>query len=162
MLSYSLKWGILLSVTGFIWVLMEFVLGFQTDKIQQHASITNLVLLPVMLILHLALLEFRRITGPKTAFKHLMIGALSITGITVVLIPFLQWIFFTLINPGFFETFRNYAVSTGQMTAEAASAYFTLSSYLTMSVVASVLTNLVVSAILASLILRQKKIYDQG
>lgn len=161
MLSFSLKWGILLSLTGFVWVVLEYVLGFQTDKIQQHASITNLVLLPVMLILHLALLEFRRITGPKTAFKHLMIGALSITGITVVLIPFLQWIFFTLVNPGFFDTFKKFAVSSGQMSVEAANAYFNLSSYLTMSVVASVLTNLVVSAILASLILRQSKIYNQ-
>lgn len=160
MLNFSLKWGIILSLTGFIWIVLEFIFGFHTDKIQEHAALTNLVLLPVMLVLHLALLEFYKMTGPKTVFKQMMIGAVSITGITVVLIPFFQWIFFTLINPNFFENFIAFTVDSGKMSPEAAKAYFNLPSYLTMSVVSSVLTNLVVSAILSSLILRQKRFFN--
>jgi hypothetical protein len=161
MFNFSLKWGGLLSLIGFVWVVMEFLLGFHSEKIAQHSTLTNLVLLPVMLVLHLALLEFKRITGPKTAFKHMMIAAISITGVTVVLIPFLQWIFFTLINPDFFLNFKNFVVSTGKMTPQAAEGYFNLPNYLTMSVVASVLTNLVVAAILSSLILRQNKFFSK-
>lgn len=156
MLRYSLKWGGIIAALGFIWLLIEYFFGYQSDKIGQHSSMTNLVLLPNMLIIHLALTEFKRMTGPKSAFKHLMIGAFCFTGIAVVLVPFLQWIFFSFINPGYFEFFSRFKVEHELMTTLEAQEFYTLSNFLTTGVVATALTQLTLSAIVSYLLLKKE------
>src|SRR5690606_4428857 len=110
--------------------------GLHDVHIDQHATWTNLIFVPAIVVYVLALRDKR-----KTAYNGVMnyrqgfLTGVWITGFITLLSPFTQLITSLVISPEYFSNAATYAVAQGMMTAEEAGEYFSLKNYLKQTVI---------------------------
>ena len=139
-----------------IWMYFEKAMGWYDEKIAEHATYTNFVAIPAILVYVFALLEKR-----KKHYKNVMswkqgfVSGMIITAVVVILTPFSQMVTHDLISPEYFENVSAYAVNEGQMTQAEADAYFNLKTYLWQSAVFALVIGAVTSALVAVFVRRK-------
>lgn len=148
----AIRFGIIFALMQFAWLIGEYLVGLQTTYIDQHVHYTNLILLPSVAIMVWGLFARRAELGGELSYLQALGQGLG-TGVTVGLLSIgVQYLFFTYINPQFFADFRDYAVDQGAMSAPAAEAYFSRTSYAIQAAlfapVGGILTNAVVGLFL--------------
>jgi len=152
----EIKWGLIFVIMMLVWMYFEKAMGWHGENIADHATYTNFVAIPSIIVYVLALLEKR-----KKHFNNVMtwkqgfISGLIITAVVVILTPFSQLVTHELITPEYFENVKAYAVDQGQMTQEEASNYFNLTSYLWQSIVGALIMGALTSAIVAIFVRRK-------
>lgn len=152
----EIKWGLIFVIMMLVWMYFEKAMGWHGKNIADHATYTNFVAIPSIIIYVLALLEKR-----KKHFNNVMtwkqgfISGLIITAVVVILTPFSQLVTHELITPEYFENVKAYAVDQGQMTQEEANNYFNLTSYLWQSIVGALIMGALTSAIVAIFVKRK-------
>ncbi|MDV6316711.1 DUF4199 domain-containing protein [Idiomarina sp. HP20-50] len=145
----EIKWGVLFTIAGLLWMLMERLVGLHDNYIAYHATYTNFFALIAIGIYVLALKEKREkdLNGSMT-WKQGFFSGLIIAVVVAILTPISQWITHVIISPNYFDNVSAFAVTQGKMTAEEAEVYFTLGSY----IVQSMLFALVIGAITAAIV----------
>lgn len=151
----ELKWGVIFSVMGFLWVCLEAAVGLHGRFIAWHPILTNLVAIPSVIIMVLAILEKRRVLGGVITFKQAFLCGLGVSLVVAVLSPLTQFIFHRLINPGYFENAIRYGVEQGKTTLEQAQAFFNLPSYMIQSVLAAIIMGSITSLVIAAMIKKE-------
>lgn len=151
----ELKWGVIFSVMGLVWVILEFLVGLHDRFIAWHPYLTNLIAIPSVIIMVLAILEKRRVLGGAITFKQAFLCGLGVSLVVAVLSPLTQFIFHRLINPGFFENAIRYGVEHGKTTLAEAQAFFNLQSYMLQSVFAAIIIGAITSLVIAAMIKKE-------
>jgi hypothetical protein len=149
------KWGVIFAVMGLIWVTLEYLVGLHGRFIAWHPILTNLIAVPSVIIMVLAILEKRRVLGGTISFKQAFLCGLGVSVVVAMLSPLTQFIFHTLINPGFFENAIRYGVEQGKTTLAEAQAFFNLQSYMLQSVLAALIMGSITSLVIAAMIKKE-------
>lgn len=152
----EIRWGIYFILMQLSWMLLEKLLGYHDAKIEQHATVSMLVMIPSFLLYFLALRQKRvQDFGGKMSFGQGFVAGLIITATVTVLTPFSQLITSLVITPDYFNNMIAYAVNKGMMTQLEAEAEFNLTNYLLMSTVFAPVAGIVTSAVMAALNMRK-------
>lgn len=149
----EIKWGIIFIVFMLLWMLMEKLLGFHDERIEQHAIVTNLIAIPAILIYVFALLDKRkRDLNGKMTYVQGLISGIIISIVVAVFTPLNQYIINTYISPEYFNNMIEYTVENDIMTEAAAKDYFNLKSYIIQSTIGAPIMGIITSAIVAILV----------
>lgn len=139
-----------------LWMYFEKMMGWHDEKIADHATYTNFVAIPAILVYVFALLEKRKKHYNNVmSWKQGFVSGMIITAVVVILTPFSQMVTHDLISPEYFENVSAYAVNEGQMTQAEADAYFNLKNYLWQSAVFALVIGAVTSALVAVFVRRK-------
>ncbi|MGF1670457.1 MAG: DUF4199 domain-containing protein, partial [Balneolaceae bacterium] len=127
----EIKWGIIFVVMTLVWIAMEKALGLHSTHIEHHATYTNFIAIPAIVIYVLALLEKRKKDfGGTMSYKQGFISGLIITLVVTILSPLSQVLISSVISPDYFSNMIEYTSENGIMDREAAEAWFNLKSYI--------------------------------
>lgn len=148
----ELKWALIFLAMQLVWMAGEKLAGLHGPLIEKHALYTNFIAIPSVLIYILALRDKRlRDYGGFMTYRQGFISGLLITAIVTLLSPLMIWLTVGVISPDFFAHFREYAVASGQMSAEQAAAYFSLRSYMVQAAFGAAAMGTVTAALVALL-----------
>ncbi|RAI89991.1 DUF4199 domain-containing protein [Algoriphagus yeomjeoni] len=149
-IKIEIKWALIFVIMMLAWMALEKSLGYHDEKIADHPFFTNFVAIPSILIYVFALLDKKKnhYYG-LMSYKQGFITGFIITIIVAIFSPLAQYITIEFITPEYFPNVINYAVSSGEMTQEAAEAYFNLKSYMIQSIIGALIMGTVTSAIVA-------------
>lgn len=151
----ELKWGVIFSAMGLIWLTLEYLVGLQSRFIAWHWVLTNLVAIPSVIIMVLAILEKRRVVGGTISFKQAFLCGFGVSVVVAALSPLTQFMFHRLIHPGYFENAIRYGVEQGKTTLAEAQAFFNLQSYMLQSVCAAIIIGSITSLVIAAMIKKE-------
>lgn len=154
----EIKWAIIFTVMGLLWMLLERITGLHSTNIDKHAIFTNFIAIPAIAIYVLALLDKRKnYYGGTMTYKQGFISGLIITGIVTLLSPLTQYITTTIITPNFFDNMIEYVVDEGTMTREAAENYFNTKSYIIQALIGAPVMGILTTAIVAFFTKKEEK-----
>ena len=151
----EIKWGLIFTAVALLWMVVEKLLGWHGEKIAQHATYTNLFAIIAIAVYVFALLEKRKELSGVMSWKEGFVSGVIITIVVTILSPVSQWVTHQIISPEYFPNVINYVVESGNMTREAAEAFFNLSSYMVQASIGGLVMGLITSAVVA-LILKNK------
>lgn len=151
----EIKWGVIFSVMGLLWLTLEYLVGLHDSLIAWHPILTNLVAIPSVIIMVLAILEKRRVLGGRITFGQAFLCGLGVSIVVALLSPVTQFIFHRLINPGYFENAIRYVVTQGKASLEQAQGLFNLQSYMIQSVLAALIIGSITSLVIAAMIKKE-------
>lgn len=154
----EIKWGILFSIMGLVWMMLEKAVGLHDEHIDKHMVYTNLIAIPAIAIYIMALMEKRRKDyGGSLTFKQGFVSGLFITLVATILSPLNQYITSTFITPDYFANATAYVIEVGMMTEEEASSYFNLKNYMIQGLVYAPVMGILTSVIVAFAVKRTPK-----
>ncbi|HEX8998424.1 MAG TPA: DUF4199 domain-containing protein [Blastocatellia bacterium] len=146
----EIKWGVIFTIVGLLWMVLERVSGLHDKYIHLHPFLTNLFALPAIIMMVLAIKEKKRLLGGKISFTQAFLCGLAVSVVVAALSPLAQWITARVISPNYFPNAINYAVQAGLQTREQAEAFFNLNSYMLQAslgaLVMGILTTLIIAA----------------
>ena len=149
-IKIEIKWAVIFVLMMLGWMVLEKSLGYHDEKIADHPTFTNFVAIPSIAIYVFALLDKKKnFYYGLMSYKQGFLSGLIISVIVALLSPLSQYIVIEFITPEYFPNVINYAVSSGEMTQEAAESYFNLKSYMIQSVIGALGMGTVTSAIVA-------------
>ena len=146
----EIKWALIFAVIALLWMVMEKALGWHDEKIDQHATLTMLFVIPAIIIYYLALTDKRRnfYDGKMTWLQGFLSG-LYIGIIVAVLSPVTQYVVSYYISPDYFKNAIEYSVSSGALEQDVAERHFNYSSYVLQSSLGAVVSGAVTAALVA-------------
>jgi len=125
----AIRFGVIFSLMQFVWIIGEYLVGLHTVYIAQHATWTNAVLIPSIAIMVWGLHARKAELGGEISYLQSLGQGLGV-GVTVgILSVGVQYLFFTYINPNFFDDFIGYAVDNQLANLDEAEAYFNFTNY---------------------------------
>jgi len=93
-LKIEIKWAIIFSVIGLMWMVLEKLVGLHSTHIDKHMYLTNLFAIPAIIVMVLALKDKKRVFykglmsyGYYTS-KHATHFSLSVPVVSVQNVPF--------------------------------------------------------------------------
>lgn len=133
-------------------------MGWYSDKIADHTTMTNFFAFVAIAIYAFALLDKRKSSydGFMT-WKQGFVSGIVLSLFITLLNPLATLLIHKVISPEYFPNIIAYAIESGQATKEEAKAYFTLSSYLVQGAIFSLIVGVFTSAIVAFFVKRKPK-----
>lgn len=152
------KWAAIFVLMTLAWMLHERLFGLHAEHLDKHAIVTNLIMIPAILIFVLALRDKRKnfYGGSMTYMQGFLTGAV-ISVLVMVVSPLTQYVISTFISPDYFANVIRYSVEQGTMTQQAAEEYFNLKNYMILSAIGSLVMGLLTSAVVA-IFMRKKSV----
>lgn len=161
----EIRTGILLSVGLFLWLLLEFFLGFHTTRIDYHPFITWLsIAIPIAGIYWSMKVKRDRDYAGKISFVQALKSGLVVTAIMSLISPIMVFVYVSVINPLFFSTMLahskvmieglNISIVDKEKMIEESTRNFSTSSYLMQSFFGSLIMGTVLSLLTAVLMKR--------
>jgi len=146
----EIKWGLIFTAVLILWMVFEWAMGWHGERIDQHATMTNIFAIVAIVVYVIAFLDKRKrdFGGTMTWAQGFMTG-FAITVVVAILSPVAQWIIHTFISPEFFENMIDHSVDTGNMSRSEARGYFNLKSYMIQGSLGALMMGVVTSAIVA-------------
>lgn len=157
-LKIEIKWAIIFSVIGLLWMLLEKLVGLHSTHIDKHMYLTNLFAIPAIIVMVLALKEKKKdFYAGQMNYKQGLISGIILSVFIALLSPLTQWITSTIITPEYFPNVIAYSVETGyHKSIEEAEAYFNLKNYIVQSTIGALVMGIITTAI-AMVFIRSKK-----
>jgi hypothetical protein len=157
-LKIEIKWAIIFSVIGLLWMLLEKLVGLHSTHIDKHMYLTNLFAIPAIIVMVLALKDKKKdFYAGQMNYKQGLISGTILSVFIALLSPLTQWITSTIITPEYFPNVIAYSVETGYYKSiEEAEAYFNLKNYIVQSIIGALLMGIITTAI-AMIFIRSKK-----
>lgn len=153
----EIKWAIIFVLMQLLWMLMERLTGLHDVNIDKHATFTNLIAIPAVIVYLLALLDKRkRDYNGKMSYKQGVISGLIITAVVTILSPVSQAITSLVITPEYFNNIIQYTVDNGKMSLEMAEEYFTLKNYIIQGLMYTPVMGIVTTLIVAIFTIRKR------
>ncbi|MEX0662799.1 MAG: DUF4199 domain-containing protein [Balneolaceae bacterium] len=146
----EIKWGFIFTAVMLLWMVIERLMGWHSENIDQHVYMTNIFAIPAIAVYVFALIDKRKndYLGSMTWMQGFKCGVF-ITLVAAVLSPLAQLIIHTVISPDFFQNMIEYSVETGSVSRENAESTFNLSSYMVQGVIGTLVMGIITSAIVA-------------
>lgn len=146
--SIEIKWGLIFVLMSLLWLALEKAVGLHDTHIDLHATYTNFMAIPAIVVYFLALRDKRKnFYSGQMNYKQGFISGLLITLWVTLLVPLTQYITFSIITPDYFQNAINYAVESGNMTQSEAEEYFSTQSYLLQGLIGAPVMGVVTTAI---------------
>ena len=157
-LKIEIKWAIIFSVIGLLWMLLEELIGLHSTHIDKHMYLTNLYAIPAIIVMVLTLKEKKKdFYAGQMNYKQGLISGIILSVFIALLSPLTQWITSTIITPEYFPNVIAYSVETGyHKSIEEAEAYFNLKNYIIQSTIGALVMGIITTAI-AMVFIRSKK-----
>ena len=157
-IKIEIKWAIIFSLVGLLWMLLEKLVGLHSEHIDKHMYLTNLFAIPAIILMVLALKDKKKdFYKGQMSYKQGFISGLILSIIIALLSPLTQWITSTIITPEYFPNVIAYAVETGyHKSLEEAEAFFNLKNYMIQGAIGALVMGVVTTAI-AMIFIRSKK-----
>ncbi len=148
--TIELKWAFFFIIMMLLWMIMEKLVGLHDVYIDQHATYTNLVALPAILIYFFALRDKREsFYKGKMTYTQGLVSGLIITAVVTVITPASQFLISTFITPDYFANVSAYSIEQGLMTEKQAADYFNLKSYILQATMGAPIMGIITSLIVA-------------
>lgn len=157
-IKIEIKWAIIFSLMGLVWMLLEKLSGLHSTYIDYHLYLTNLFAIPAIWVMVLALKEKKKVYyNGNISYKQGLISGIVLSFIIALFSPLTQWITTYIITPDYFPNVIKRSVEIGyfKTTAEA-EANFNYSNYAVQGAIAALIMGLVTTAI-AMIFIRTKK-----
>lgn len=148
--TIEIKWAIIFSVVGLLWMLMEKLTGLHSTHIDKHMYLTNLFAIPAIIMMVLALKDKKRnFYKGQMSYKQGFVSGLIISVFIALLSPLTQWITSAIITPEYFPNVIAYSVETGYYKSVAeAEAYFNLKNYIIQSSIGALIMGIITTAVI--------------
>ena len=146
----EIKWALIFVAVMLLWMVFEKMMGLHDRHIDKHATYSNFVAIPAILIYVLALLDKKKnFYGGYMPFKQAFFSGMVVTLIVTLLTPLTQYITSTIITPEYFNNAKAYAVSQGKLTESEANDYFNLKSYILIGALGTLIMGTVTTFVVA-------------
>jgi hypothetical protein len=157
-IKIEIKWAIIFSVMGLVWMLLEKWSGLHDKYIDYHLYLTNLFAIPAIWVMVLALKDKKKsFYNNNIDYKQGLMSGIILSLFIAALSPLTQWITSFVITPEYFPNVIKRSVEIGyyKTTAEA-TANFNYKNYAIQGTIAAFVMGLVTTAI-AMIFIRTKK-----
>lgn len=151
----EIKWGLIFCGMMMLWMVGEKVLGFHSERIDQHVIITNFIAIPAFIVYYFALVDKRNQLGGFMSWKQGFICGVLIAVVVMLFTPLMQYLISEVISPEYFPNAIAHAVKTGQATQADAEANFNLQNYLIQATIGSIVMGAITAAIMALFVRRK-------
>jgi len=158
-ITIELKWAIIFSVVGLLWMLLEKFGGLHSTNIKYHFYLTNLFAIPAILMMVLALKEKKKKTynGQMNYMQGLTSGII-LSLFIALLSPLTQWVTSYIITPEYFPNAIKYSLETGyHNTIEEAESFFSFKNYIIQGFIGALVMGILTTAI-AMIFIRTKNL----
>lgn len=158
-IKIEIKWAILFSIMGLVWMLLEKLTGLHSTYIDYHLYLTNLFAIPAIWVMVLALKEKKKVYyNGNITYKQGLISGIILSVIIALFSPITQWITSYIITPEYFPNVIKRSVEIGyyKTTAEA-EANFNYPNYAVQGAIAALIMGLITTSI-AMIFIRSKKL----
>ena len=151
----EIKWAVIFTLSGLIWMGFEKLMGWHDEHFQDQAIYTNLYALVAIAVYVLALYDKRNnYYGGIMTWRQGFKSGLLLTLFVTLMAPLAQYITSTYITPEYFDKAIAYAVQSGNSTAESAESYFNLKNYVIYATAGALIMGIITSAVVALFIKR--------
>jgi hypothetical protein len=156
-LNIEIKWAIIFSIVGLIWMVIEKVSGLHSTYIDYHLYLTNLFAIPAIWMMVMALKNKKRVDyNGKMDYKQGVISGILLSTFIAALSPATQWITTYIISPEYFPNVIKRSVELGyfKTTAEA-EANFNYANYAQQGAIAALMMG-ILTTLIAMIFIRSK------
>lgn len=158
----EVKWGIIFTLTGLVWMVFEKIMGWHDERIHLHPIYTNLFGFLAVLIFVLALKDKKQnFYNDIMTWREGFISGIFVTIVVALLSPLSQYITVEFISPSFFENMIEYSVENNRMKRSDAESLFNQKSYIIQAVSGALIMGVVTSAIVAWFVKTKKEKQDK-
>jgi len=156
-IKIEVKWALIFSVMGLIWMLLEKVSGLHGKYIDYHLYLTNLFDIPAIIDMVLALKDKKQnFYKGQMSYKQGLISGSILSIIIALISPLTQWITSFFITPEYFPNVIKRSVEIGYFnTLAEAEAYFNYKNYAIQGALGALVMGVVTTAI-AMIFIRTK------
>lgn len=157
-ISIELKWAILFSIVGLLWMVLEKAVGLHDKYLDYQMYLTNLFAIPAIWMMALALKDKKKnFYQGQMSYKQGLISGIILSFMIALLSPAMQWITSYVITPEYFPNVIKRSVEIGyfKTTAEA-EAQFNYPNYAKQGAIAALAMGIITTAILMIFIRRKK------
>ncbi len=153
----EIKWALIFSIVGLLWMVLEKALGWHDEHIDQHMYLTNLFAIPAIVMMVMALKDKKKnFYKGKMSYGDGFKSGLILSLIIAALSPLTQWITSTIITPDYFANATKASVELGYFATTAeAEANFNLQNYMIQGAIGALVMGVVTVAI-AMIFIRSK------
>ncbi|WP_410877885.1 DUF4199 domain-containing protein [Myroides sp. DW712] len=148
-ISSEIKWGLIFSIVGVVWMLLEKMTGLHGKYIDYHLYLTNLFAIPAIGIFVLALQDKKKnFYDRDMTYSEGMLSGVVLSLVIAILSPLTQAITSFVITPEFFPNVIKRSVELGYYaTEEDAASYFNYGNYARQGFLMSLMMGVVTTAI---------------
>ncbi len=156
-IKIEVKWAIIFSTVGLLWMVIEKLTGLHSTYIDYHMYLTNLFAIPAILMMVMALKDKKKnFYNGLMSYKQGLISGIIISLIIALLSPLTQWITSFIISPEYFPNVIKRSVEIGYyQTTEEAEANFNYRNYAIQGAIGALIMGIVTTAI-AMIFIRSK------
>lgn len=157
-IKIELKWAIIFSIVGLLWMVLEKLGGLHGKYIDYHLYLTNLFAIPAIWVMVLALKDKNKnLYNGQISYKQGLISGIILSVIIALISPLSQWIISFVISPEYFPNVIKRSVEIGyyKTTAEA-KANFNYKNYAMQGAIGALVMGIITTAI-AMIFIRTKK-----
>lgn len=157
-ITIEVKWAIIFSIVGLLWMILEKLTGLHDKYIDYHLYLTNLFAIPAVWMMILALKEKKqKIYRGVMTYQHGLVSGIILSAFIALLSPFTQWITSYIITPEYFPNVIKRSVEIGYYsTTEEAQANFNYKNYAIQGAIFAFVIGMVTTAV-AMIFIRTKK-----
>lgn len=113
-IKIELKWAIIFSIMGLLWMVLEKLCGLHGKHIDYHLYLTNLFAIPAIIVMVMALKDKKEaFYGGNMSYKQGLISGIILSTIIALISPLTQWITSYLITPEYFPNVIKRSVELG-------------------------------------------------
>lgn len=154
----EIKWAIIFTIATLLWMCFEKAMGWHSNKIADHATMTNFFAIIAIGIYVFALLNKRKAYyNGFITWKQGFISGVILSLFVMLLNPLAGLLIHKVISPEYFPNVIAYAIESGQSTKAEAEAYFNLTSYLIQGAVFSLIIGIITGAIVSIFVKKTPK-----
>lgn len=156
-IKIEVKWAIIFSIVGLLWMLLEKLSGLHSTYIDYHMYLTNLFAIPAIVMMVMALKDKKKnFYNGLMSYKQGLISGIILSLFIALLSPLTQWITSFIISPEYFPNVIKRSVEIGYYkTTEEAEAFFNFRNYVIQGVLGAFIMGVVTTAI-AMIFIRSK------
>ncbi len=156
-IKIEIKWALIFSIMGLLWMVLEKALGWHDEHIDQHMYLTNLFAIPAIIVMVLALKDKKKnFYSGRMSYMDGFKSGLILSLIIAALSPLTQYITSTIITPDYFANAIKASVELGYFATTAeAEANFNLENYMMQGAIGALIMGVVTVAI-AMIFIRSK------
>ena len=148
-IKIEFRYAVLTGLLTLLWLLVEYVAGFQDNYISFHPYVSLLAYAIPVFTFRLALVDKTEQHQGILTFRQALLSGFIITLFVCAIAVPVQWIFHKYINPDFFANMIMYTATHTKQSPEHAAMFFNLKSYIAESVVANFVIGAFISLVLA-------------
>lgn len=156
-IAIEIKWALLFSLMGLLWMVLEKLSGLHGTYIDYHLYLTNLFAIPAIIVMVMALKDKKKnYYSGQINYTQGLVSGIILSAIIALLSPLTQWVTSFVISPEYFPNVIERSVELGHFkTAAEAEAQFNYPTYAIKGAMGALMMGIITTAI-AMIFIRTK------